>query len=95
MVTLFFQSDVPFVPVTGPTAASPEQLAKLRSELDVVNANLNVLRDLLSGLTPGQETPDEYHLLEQLYETCKEMQKRVLELIPNITNEEVTCRVLH
>jgi hypothetical protein len=80
--------------VTGPVAATPEQLAKLRSELDVVNSNLTVLRDLLSGLSPGQESADELQLLQQLFATSKEMQSRVLELVPIITNEEVTCKPL-
>jgi hypothetical protein len=80
--------------VTGPVAATPEQLAKLRSELDVVNSNLTVLRDLLSGLSPGQESADELQLLQQLFATSKEMQSRVLELVPIITNEEVTYELL-
>uniref|UniRef100_A0A914C3U0 Target of Myb protein 1 n=1 Tax=Acrobeloides nanus TaxID=290746 RepID=A0A914C3U0_9BILA len=89
-----FPENSPFVPITGPVAATPEQLSKLRGELDLVQINLTVLRDLLGVLAPGQETQDELQLLDQLYKTCKEMQKRVQELIPVITNDEVTYELL-
>jgi len=75
-------------------AASPEQLGKLRSELDVVNVNVTLLRELLGNLAPNHEEPEDYSLMQALYATCKEMQKRVLELIPIITNEEVTYELL-
>lgn len=78
----------------SPVAASPEQLGKLRSELDVVNVNVTLLRELLGNLTPNHEEPEDYSLMQALYTTCKEMQKRVLELIPVITNEEVTYELL-
>ena len=34
---------------------SPEQLAKLKSELDIVKANVKVLNDMLNALPPNQE----------------------------------------
>uniref|UniRef100_A0A915CZJ3 TOM1-like protein 2 n=1 Tax=Ditylenchus dipsaci TaxID=166011 RepID=A0A915CZJ3_9BILA len=86
--------EIPVGPVRGPVSASPEQLAKLRSELDVVNVNLTVLRELLGTLTPNQEEAGEWELLQGLYTTSKEMQKRILELIGVITNEEVTYELL-
>lgn len=73
-------------------AATPDQLAKLRSELDIANVNLTVLRELLGVLSPNRENATDFELLQQLYYTCQEMQKRVFELIPLITNEEVTCK---
>ncbi|KAI1725613.1 VHS domain-containing protein [Ditylenchus destructor] len=75
--------------ISGPISASPEQLAKFRSELDIVNVNLTVLRELIATSTPNRESPEEFELMQQLYTTCQEMQRRILELIPVITNEEM------
>ena len=84
----------------GPTSTQPstitgEQMAKLRSELDVVKVNITVLRELLGTLKSGPESTsaknEDYQLMEELVVTCREMHKRILELIPIITNEEITC----
>lgn len=80
--------------ISGPISASPEQLGKLRSELDIVNVNLTVLRELIATSTPNRETIEEFELMKQLHATCQEMQRRILELIPVITNEEVTYELL-
>jgi len=42
---------------------TPEQTAKLQSELDVVQANMSVLNEMLTELTPGQEHPSDLELL--------------------------------
>ena len=42
---------------------SPEQLSKLRSELDIVEGNVRVLSEMLTELQPGQEEPNDYKLL--------------------------------
>lgn len=42
---------------------SPEQLAKLRSELDIVQENMTILNEMLSELTPGKEHPSDLELL--------------------------------
>jgi len=47
----------------GPINPTPEQMAKLRSELDIVEGNVKVLNEMLSELQPGQENPDDYTLL--------------------------------
>ncbi|OUC40718.1 VHS domain protein [Trichinella nativa] len=73
---------------------SDEQLAKLRSELDVVNGNLAVFREMLSELNPGNEAPDDWALLQELHSTCNEMQKRIIELIQQISNDDVTRELL-
>ncbi|VDK48552.1 unnamed protein product, partial [Cylicostephanus goldi] len=79
----------------GPITASAEQLAKLRSDLDVVNSNLKVFREMLTEITPGRETADELQLLKELHATCKQMQLRILDLIRTVGNEEVTCKSAH
>lgn len=42
---------------------SAEQLAKLRSELDVVQTNAQVFGEMLVTLQPGEESPQDYELL--------------------------------
>lgn len=83
---------IPFETINGPIIATPEQLSKLRRDLDTVNININVLCDLLGSLTPNRESPAEFTLLQQLCLTSKEMQKRISELIQHISNEEVACK---
>lgn len=71
----------------GPGSISPEQEQKLRSELSLVKGNLTVMTEMLNELTPGQCKSDDTELLQQLYSTCKNMQTRVVELIPQLMNE--------
>ncbi|KAK2169905.1 hypothetical protein LSH36_6g13051 [Paralvinella palmiformis] len=79
---------------TGPVMLAPEQLAKLKSELDIVQQNINVFSEMLTEITPGQEHPNDLELLQDLSRTCKEMQKRIMELIERVQNEEVTGELL-
>ncbi|KAK0397734.1 hypothetical protein QR680_002243 [Steinernema hermaphroditum] len=92
--TLRSNENATLAPISGPVAAGPDQLVKLRSELDIVNTNLTVMRDLLSQLTPGNENPEELNFLNELNSTCRQMQERIRELIPVITNDEVTYELL-
>ncbi|CAG2160854.1 unnamed protein product [Oppiella nova] len=80
--------------VTGPMQLSPEQLAKLRSELDVVQSNMKVFSEMLTELTPGSEHNDDWQLLSDLNKTCQSMQTRIVELIERVANEEVTNELL-
>lgn len=53
---------------TGVVAVEAEQLAKLRSELDVVQQNCKVMSEMLTELTPGQEPiDDDWQLLTVRY----------------------------
>lgn len=61
----------PVVVAAGPISTSPEQIAKLQSELDIVSMNMSVLGDMLNELKPGQEDPTDYKLLTELSQTCK------------------------
>lgn len=79
-------------PVAG--TLTPDQRAKLQSELDVVQANMAVLGEMLSELTPGNELPDELDLLQELSITCHSMQSRVVELIGRLANDELTADLL-
>ena len=49
---------------TGPVMLAPEQLAKLKSELDIVQQNVNVFSEMLTEIIPGQEHPNDLELLQ-------------------------------
>ena len=44
-----------------------EQMAKLRSELDIVQQNCHVFGEMLTEQIPGQEQPDDWALLQVTY----------------------------
>lgn len=81
-------------PATGPLHLTPEQGAKLRSELEIVSNNMSILAEMLSVLKPGQELPDDYALLNELTATCKEMQSRIVDLIGRVQDDELTAEFL-
>ncbi|XP_033052484.1 TOM1-like protein 2 isoform X2 [Trachypithecus francoisi] len=81
--------------VTGPITANSEQIARLRSELDVVRGNTKVMSEMLTEMVPGQEDSSDLELLQELNRTCRAMQQRIVELISRVSNEEVTEELLH
>lgn len=72
----------------------PQQIAKLRKELDIVQGNMRVFGEMLTELTPGKEHPSDLELLQDLYKTCHTMQSRIVELLVKVGNEEVTGELL-
>ncbi|NXT26340.1 TOM1 protein, partial [Syrrhaptes paradoxus] len=79
----------------APITPTPEQIAKLRSELEVVNGNMKVMSEMLTELVPSQAEPSDLELLQQeLNRTCRAMQQRVLELIPRVLHEQLTEELL-
>lgn len=73
---------------------SPEQTQKIRTDLTITQSNMTILSDMLTELTPGQEHPDDKSLLEQLHGTCRAMQTRLVELIGQVDNDELTAELL-
>ncbi|CAL1686211.1 unnamed protein product [Lasius platythorax] len=77
-----------------------QQLAKLQSELDVVQGNMRVLSEMLAYFTsPDQSSkqqpdPADLELLNELYSTCKAMQERVVDLIGKLAHDEMTAELL-
>jgi hypothetical protein len=72
-----------------------EQTAKLNSELDIVDSNVQVLNEILTELEKSPDQTDkDLSLLLELNKTCREMQKRVTQLIGNISNENVIGELL-
>uniref|UniRef100_A0A8C3AP86 Target of myb1 like 2 membrane trafficking protein n=1 Tax=Cyclopterus lumpus TaxID=8103 RepID=A0A8C3AP86_CYCLU len=92
---LFFQGTAEAAHMPSPITATPEQIARLRSELDVVRGNTKVMSEMLTEMVPGQETASDLELLQELNRTCRAMQQRVVELISRVSNEEVTEELLH
>ncbi|XP_036152192.1 TOM1-like protein 2 isoform X10 [Myotis myotis] len=70
------------------------QIARLRSELDIVRGNTKVMSEMLTEMVPGQEDSSDLELLQELHRTCRAMQQRVVELISHVCNEEVTEELL-
>ncbi|CAG9770570.1 unnamed protein product [Ceutorhynchus assimilis] len=91
-------STSPVPPLLGSPAnggpLTPEQRAKLQSELDVVESNMNVLGEMLSEVKPGHEERDELELLQELHLVCQSMQQRLVSLISTITNDALTEELL-
>lgn len=87
---------VPVVPrTTGvPVVPTQEQLAKLRSELDVVQGNVGVMSEMLTELSPSNVDSSDLELLQELNRTNRQMQQRIVELLDGIPNEEVTNELL-
>jgi hypothetical protein len=84
-------------PAQAPLVAfklNADQVAKIRSELDVVESNMKVMNEMLAELTPGEEHPEDAQLLQDLNETCRAMQQRVVALISQINNDELTADLL-
>ncbi|KAA0705311.1 TOM1-like protein 2 [Triplophysa tibetana] len=81
--------------VSGPITANPEQIARLRSELDIVRGNVKVMSEMLTEMVPGQEEASDLELLQELNRTCRAMQHRIVELISRVSNDEVTEELLH
>ncbi|XP_032822752.2 TOM1-like protein 2 isoform X1 [Petromyzon marinus] len=78
----------------GPISPTPEQVAKLRSELDIVECNVKVMSQMLTELVPGQVEASDLQLLQALHQTCRTMQQRVIELVPRVSSDEVTAELL-
>ncbi|XP_040590739.1 target of Myb protein 1 isoform X2 [Mesocricetus auratus] len=82
------------LPGDSPITPTPEQIGKLRSELEMVSGNVRVMSEMLTELVPTQIEPADLELLQELNRTCRTMQQRVLELIPRISNEQLTEELL-
>lgn len=68
-----------------------DPLAKLRADVDTVNINITVLRDLLTELRPDDQLPEEWTLIQELHATLREMQQRIQALISAEFSDDVTC----
>lgn len=70
---------------------SAEQLAKLRSELDVVQTNKEVFGEMLVMLQPGEENSQDFELLMVRKTLLKRKQNVVLVISRNCTKLVNKC----
>lgn len=84
----------PQPPVAPSPGGAQQNIAKLKRDLDMVNTNVKVMSEMLTELVPGQESPDDYQLLTELNQTCRSMQQRVMELLGQVTHEEIMGELL-
>ncbi len=47
-----------------------------------------------SELVPGCEHPTDLELLRELYATCRAMQRRLVELLDRVANDDTTAHLL-
>lgn len=78
-----------------------DQMAKLKSELDIVDNNVQVMNDVLTEHQPNisdskksssslsKDVNEDISLLKELFITTTEMQKRITQLIGNVANETI------
>lgn len=66
MVMPHYHHNPPPAPTTqtGTRTLTPEKLAKLRSQLDVVQGNIQVMSEMLIAVTPGYVNPEDDELLK-------------------------------
>ncbi|XP_077068033.1 target of Myb1 membrane trafficking protein isoform X2 [Siphateles boraxobius] len=88
-----FQSSQPQNTET-PVTLSPQQMKTLKAELEVVRNNMSVMSDMMSQMEPGSLEPTDTELLQQLYSMSKDMQGRMVELIPRLTEEKLIEQLL-
>lgn len=78
----------------GPVSLTAEQVAKLRSDLDILQTNMTVFGEMLNEMTPGNEHPSDLELFQELNTTLRLMQERLVELISKLSNDEMTADLL-
>ncbi|XP_069005544.1 target of Myb1 membrane trafficking protein isoform X3 [Embiotoca jacksoni] len=78
----------------GNNAFTPSQVKQLKTELGVVRSNLTMMSDLMSQLDPVTVKQADMELLEQLYTVCKEMQDRIVKMVPRLSEEKLIEELL-
>ncbi|XP_047428823.1 target of Myb protein 1 isoform X2 [Mugil cephalus] len=77
----------------GSNAFTPSQIKKLKIELGVVRSNLTMMSDMMSQLDPVTVKQADMELLE-LYTVCKEMQDRIVKIVPRLSEEKLIEEIL-
>uniref|UniRef100_A0A665UNZ6 Target of myb1 membrane trafficking protein n=1 Tax=Echeneis naucrates TaxID=173247 RepID=A0A665UNZ6_ECHNA len=76
------------------TAQAPQKVKRLKTELGVVRSNLTMMSDMMSQLDPATVKQADMELLEQLYTVCKDMQDRIVKIIPRLSEEKLIEELL-
>ncbi|XP_052407313.1 target of Myb1 membrane trafficking protein isoform X1 [Carassius gibelio] len=77
-----------------PITLSPQQMKTLTTELEVVRNNISVMSDMMRQMEPASLEPSDTELLQQLYSMTKDMQGRMVELIPRLSDEKLIEQLL-
>ncbi|XP_055009050.1 target of Myb protein 1 [Boleophthalmus pectinirostris] len=75
-------------------AYTPSQVQQLKTELAVVRSNLTTMSEMMSQLDPVTVKQADMELLEQLYSVCKEMQERIVKVVPRLSEEKLIEELL-
>jgi len=73
---------------------SVDQVAKIRSDLEITQQNMDIFSEMLTELKPGLEHPQDKSLFEQLHGTCRAMQTRLVELVDQVDDDSLTADLL-
>ncbi|XP_071031768.1 target of Myb1 membrane trafficking protein isoform X2 [Oncorhynchus clarkii lewisi] len=73
---------------------TPNRVKKLKTDLGVVRGNLTVMSDMMSQLDPATAKDSDTELLQELYAACKDMQDKIMELVPRLSEEKLTEELL-
>ncbi|XP_077356963.1 target of Myb1 membrane trafficking protein isoform X7 [Festucalex cinctus] len=76
-----------------PSVQAPKMVGALKAELGVVRSNLTMMSDLMSQLDPVTVKQADMELLE-LYTVCKEMQDRIVKIVPRLSEEKLIEELL-
>lgn len=77
-----------------PITLSPQQMKTLMTELEVVCNNISVMSEMMNQMKPASLEPSDTELLQQLYSMTKDMQGRMVELIPRLSDEKLIEQLL-
>ncbi|XP_041830740.1 target of Myb protein 1 isoform X4 [Melanotaenia boesemani] len=87
--------EFPLTELDGYTPAqATKKVKKLKTELGVVRSNLSMMSDMMSQLDPVTVKQADMELLEQLYTVCKEMQDRIVKIVPRLSEEKLIEELL-
>ncbi|XP_051904761.1 target of Myb protein 1 isoform X7 [Hippocampus zosterae] len=76
-----------------PPVQAPKRVGALKAELGVVRTNLTMMSDMMSQLDPVTVKQAAVELLE-LYTVCKEMQDRIVKIVPRLSEEKLIEELL-
>ncbi|XP_072299583.1 target of Myb1 membrane trafficking protein isoform X2 [Eucyclogobius newberryi] len=74
-------------------AYTPSQVQQLKTELAVVRSNLTTMSEMMSQLDPVTVKQADTELLE-LYSVCKEMQEKIVKVVPRLSEERLIEELL-
>ncbi|XP_024128553.1 target of Myb protein 1 isoform X6 [Oryzias melastigma] len=87
--------EFPVTPLEGYTPVQgTKKVQRLKTDLGVVRSNLSTMSDMMSQLDPITVKQADMELLEQLYTVCKEMQGRIVKIIPKLNEEKLIEELL-